>query len=360
MQMSGASTHRRAPLWSDLTLLGIVGALLISALWAGGNTVYQQFYGPSAFVVRYLDLLSDGRAADALRLPGVSIDRNTLESAGIDASASDVLLRQAALAPLEDIEVVSETTEDSLTTVTVSYSADGHTGESSFTVRQDGWVGITPNWSFAETPLSAVTLIVRGADQFRVNGFEMDRRQVSAAGADAASLDPLPLLVFTPGLYSVSVDTPISTASGVAVLADAPGTNTPVDVQTQPTQAFIAKVQERVEEFLTQCTTQQILQPTGCPFGYPVRDRLDGLPQWSIAAQPTVTVSPDGGEWSIPLTSGTAHIEADVLRIYDRSRVHISQDVPFQVTGSITILADGSASIRVGSPGEGDALDDDE
>lgn len=76
-------------------MLTVVGLLLIAALGAGGVTLYQQFYGPSAFVVRYLDLLSSGRAADALRVPGVAIDRETLDAAGIDSGAS----RRCSAAP---------------------------------------------------------------------------------------------------------------------------------------------------------------------------------------------------------------------------------------------------------------------
>ncbi len=59
-----------------------VGLMLVAALGAGGATLYQQFYGPSAFVVRYLDLLSAGRAADALRIPGVAIDRENPREGG--------------------------------------------------------------------------------------------------------------------------------------------------------------------------------------------------------------------------------------------------------------------------------------
>ena len=210
--------------------------MLVAALGAGGATLYQQFYGPSAFVVRYLDLLSEGRAADALRVPGVAIDRETLEVAGIGATASEALLRHSALAPLTDVEVLSEKQDDAgKTEVTVSFSASGHAGTTTFTVEQDGWAGVTPNWRFTTSPLAVVELTLRGADQFAVNGFEMDRRQVSAAGAQAAPLDPLPLLVFTPGLYSVTVDTAIADSDGVGVLADTPLATTPIDVQTEPT-----------------------------------------------------------------------------------------------------------------------------
>lgn len=347
-----STTPRRRRLWFDMTALAVVGVLLIAALGASALIVYKEFYGPSAFVGRYLELLSTGRAADALRLPGVSIDHSILDEAGIDEAASEALLRQAALAPLTDIEIESEETADDITSVTVSYAAGGHDGTSTFQVEQDGWVGVTPNWRFTQSPLASVALTVLGADRFAVNGFEVDRRQVSAAGADAVPDEPLPLLVFTPGLYSVTVDTAISTSPGVSFLADSPLTQTPVELQTDPTEEFISVVQTRVEEFLEECTTQQVLQPTSCPFGLEVQNRIDGPPVWSISAQPVVTVEPDGAQWMIPPTDAVAHIEVDIRSLFDGSVEHVSEDVPFQVNGTIAILPDGSASIRVGTPGE--------
>ena len=60
----------------------------------------------------------------------------------------------------------------------------------------------------------------------------------------------------------------------MAVLSDTPQANIPVNVQTEPTDEFIGVVQDRVEEFLTSCASQEVLQPTGCPFGYFVRNRI--------------------------------------------------------------------------------------
>lgn len=331
-------------------MLALVGVLLIAAIGAGISTLYTSYYGPSAFVTRYLDLLSAGRAADALHVPGVAIDSATLESAGITGAPSEALLRTAALAPLTDVQVVSEKPEGAHTSVTVSYRASGHAGETTFQVEQDGWAGITPNWRFSTSPLAVIDLTVRGADRFSVNGFEVQRGQISAAGADAAPLDPLPMLVFTPGLYAVSVDTAIAEASGTGVLADTPLATTPLDVQAAPTDDFVGVVQQRVEEFLTQCATQEVLQPTSCPFGLEVHNRLASLPQWSITVQPKVTVTPDGAQWQIPPTSAVAHVEVKIKSLFDGSIEPVSEDVPFQVDGTITILPDGSASIRVGSP----------
>ena len=346
-----STTPRRRRLWFDITALAVVGVLLVAALGASVVILYKEFYGPSAFVGRYLELLSTGRAADALQLPGVSIDHSILEDAGIDATASEALLRQVALAPLTDVEFEDEETADDITTVTVSYVAGSHPGTSTFQVEQDGWVGVTPNWRFTQSPLAAVALTVLGADRFAVNGFELDRHQVAASGAEAAAADPLPLLVFTPGLYSVTVDTAISTSPGISILADSPLTQTPVELQTVPTEEFISVVQTRVEEFLTECTAQQVLQPTACPFGLEVSNRIVEPPEWSISTQPVVTVKPDGAQWMIPPTEAVAHIEVDIRSLFDGSVEHVSEDVPFRVNGTISILPDGSASIRVGTPG---------
>jgi hypothetical protein len=148
----------------------------------------------------------------------------------------------------------------------------------------------------------------------------------------------------------VSVDTPISATPGVAVLSDSPFSNVPVEIHAAATPQFLALVQQRVEEFLTKCATQEVLQPTGCPFGYLVDDRIDSTPKWSIANQPTVAVKPDGAQWTIPPAQAVAHIEVDVQSLFDGSISHVSQDVPFLVTGTISILPDGSATIVVGGP----------
>lgn len=353
MQQVETKAPRRARLGVDLALLALVGVMLVAAIGAGGATLYQQFYGPSAFVVRYLDLLAAGRAADALRVPGVAVDRELLDAAEIDPTASEAMLRHDALAPLTDVTVESEEPVDGgATAVTVDYRASGHAGSTTFLVEQDGWAGVTPNWRFADSPLAVVELTLRGADRFAVNGFEVDRRQVSSAGMEAAPLDPLPLLVFTPGLYSVTVDTPIATAAGSGVLADTPLATTPLDIQTQPTEKFRTVVQQRVEEFLTACTAQEVLQPTACPFGLEVVNRIASPPKWSIAEQPTVALAPDGGHWRIPVVDAVAHVEVDIKSLFDGSIDHVSEDVPFQVNGTVVILPDGSASIRVGSPAD--------
>lgn len=350
-----ARPRARSSLRSDLTLLAFIGLLLFAAIGAGGMSLYQSFYSPSAFVQRYIDLLSTGRAAEALQVPGVSLDLSVLQDAGIDASASEALLRRAALAPLTDVTVSEKSEKNGVHEVVVDYRAGGVEGTSTFTVAQDGWVGVVPNWRFTESPLAEIELTVRGADKFAVNGFAVDRRQVSVDGAEAVPLDPVHLLVFTPGRYSVTVDTPIATSPGVSVLADTALARTPVDVQAEPTEKFIGVVQQQVEQFLTECAKQEVLLPTRCPFGLQLHNRLapDTTPKWSITTQPVVTLVPDGAAWALPPTDAMAHIDVEIQSLFDGTVREVSQDVPFRVNGTVTVLADGTVSIRVGSP-EGD------
>lgn len=344
------SKRSRRRLALDLALLGVVGVLLVAAVAAALGAIQQQFYSPTAFVERYVGMLADGRAAEALTVPGVAVDSAALEEAGLPTTASEALLREAALAPLSKARVVSAETDGAVTRVTVEYEAGGYPGTTTFSVERDGSIGIAPTWRFATSPLAVMNLVVRGSMVFQVNGFEVDKRQVSIDGADAEPLDPLPLLVFSPGLYSVSVDTAVSATPGVAVLSDSPFHSIPVEIQAEATGEFVAVVQEKVEQFLTACATQEVLQPTGCPFGYVVQDRIESVPRWSMSGQPTVIVEPDGAGWRIVSSEAVAHIEVDIRSLFDGSVAHVSEDVPFIVTGSITMSPDGAATIVVTGP----------
>ncbi len=284
---------------ATITGIVLVGVLLIAALGAGAASLYREFYSPRAFVQHYLELLQERRTAEALAVPGVAVDSAELQSAGLPATASEALLRPDALTSLTDAEITGESADGDETQVTVSYTAGGYAGKRPSrcsTTRTRA----CPPVAFARSPLSVMKLTVEGSMRFAVNGFEVDKRQVSVDGADVDPTAAVPLLVFSPGLYSVDVDTAISATPGVAVLADAPLAGIPVDVQAQPTDEFISVVQSRVEDFLTTCAQQKVLQPTGCPFGFTVRNRIDDAPTWSIVQQPEVTVVPDGAGGASP------------------------------------------------------------
>ncbi len=340
----------RRRLTLDLTLLALVGVLLVGAVVAGTAALYRELYSPSAFVLRYIDLLAAGRAADALAIPGVAVDSAHLAAAGLPSHSSEALLRRAALAQLTDIRLVAEVTDGERAQVTVSYRAGAHPGTTTFAVERTGRIGVAPTWRFTTSPLAVIDLTVGGSMEFEVNGFTLDKRQVSPDGVDADPLAPVSLLVFSPGIYSLSVDTAVATSPRTAVLSDSPLSQTPIELRAEATEKFRTTVQSRVEEFLTACATQEVLQPTGCPFGFAVDERVEGVPTWSITQQPTVSLEPDGAGWRFPEAPASAHIDVEVRSLFDGSLTHVSEEVPFIVTGSITVLPDGSATIAVSGP----------
>ncbi|MBO3662789.1 hypothetical protein [Microbacterium stercoris] len=349
-QPSAITTPRRAA--SDLILLGVVFVLLAAAIWAGFSALHRQFWGPSAFVERYLATLAEGDTAAAVAFPGVAVDTTDLEGAGLPDTASDALLRPAVVTwNLTDVEIVGEKTSGDVTEVTASYELDGADGETTFRVRPAGMEGLVPRWGFETSPLAEIEVAVRGSRQFSVNGFEIDQRQVSPLGPEADPLEPVSMLVLTPGVYSVSVDTSIAAAPPVTVMADAPLGSVPIELQATPTAEFADVVTQKVSDFLAQCATQKVLQPTGCPFGTPIEDRvLPDTIQWSIITPPPLTMVPDGAFWALSPSTGTAHLEADVRALSTGYIYRVSKDVPFVIDGTVEILPDGTASILVGSP----------
>ncbi len=338
----------RRSLTGDLIILSAVGLLLIAAFIAAGATLYAQFYSPSAFVVRYANLLADGNATQALAVPGVAVSSADLEAAGLPANASEDFLRSSALGDLSDIRVVSETSNGDTIAVTLAYSAGGHDASTTFSVVQDGMIGIFPRWEFAQSPIAVMDLTVNGSAEFAVNGFSVDKRQVSPDGVAADLSASIPLLVFSPGIYSVTVDTPTATSPGVAMLSDVPFTSVPVTVTATASDEFVTLVQDKVDAFLEECTLQQVLQPTACPFGFDLTDRIVTLPTWSIVQDPTVSLVADGAGWRIAEAAAMAHIELRSRSLFDGSVSDVSVDVPFVVTGTIDILPDGTASILLG------------
>ncbi|MDX2376127.1 hypothetical protein M4I32_04860 [Microbacterium sp. LRZ72] len=341
--------RRRDRRRADLAVLLVVGVLLMAAFAAGGITLYHAFYGPSAFVERYVGLLAEGRAADALEVPGVRVDSTELAAAGLPETASDALLRRDALSAMGDIEVVDEQVTDDGVAVTLSYRSGSYTGTSTYLVDRNGWAGVVPAWRFVESPLAVLDVTVNGSMSFEVNGFTLDKRQISPLGADADPLESMSMLVFSPGRYRVAVDTVISSTRGVDVLADVPLAGVGVEVNAEPTEQFVSVVQDEVDDFLDACAEQQVLQPTACPFGYVLRNRIASLPSWSIRDYPVVELVPDGADWAVPSTAGVAHLEVDELSLFDGTVRPLSEDVPFALSADVALQPDGTVSIRVSS-----------
>lgn len=307
----------------------------VLAVAAGGGAVAglnATVFGAGDFVRVYLDALARGDAESALTLPGVSA-----------GNADDALLVDDVLTGLTGIRQLSDDDlGDGHHRVTFAWSAPGGDGTTAFEVERVGTrLGLFPEWGFSASPVATVQLDMRNDPRFTANGLRHSTQQDAAGTVDYA--------VLVPGSYVFGHSSTFLRASDVTVLADEVGAvrDAVIDVQAGP--AFATALGDEVHEHLDACATQQVLFPTGCPFGQAIANRIDSDPAWSIVAYPEVDEITPGAEyatWTAGPAAGTAHLVVDVKSLFDGSVSTFDEDVPFEVTflaridGSTLVVAE--------------------
>jgi len=308
--------------WSAAFLLLFAGfAATVVALNA-------DLYSAHGFVGRYLEALQRHDAVGALELPGVRT--------GNDA-ASD-LLTDDAMGDLGDVRVVSDTAgDDGRHTVVMEYSisAPGSdastTARSEFSVARDGTrFGLFPSWRFVASPIATASVTVLHSQDFSVNGFDV----TTTAAPDA----PATYQVFAPGHYEIEHESTYLTSKAVAAEITTIGGITDVTVDVEANDAFAAEVQKHVSAYLGECTKQDVLMPTGCPFGHQLSNRVETPPVWSMVAEPAVTIVPGqvSGTWAVPKTPAVAHLVVGVRSLFDGTVSTFDEDIPFDVQYALT------------------------
>jgi hypothetical protein len=280
-------------------------------------------YSSSGFVDTYLNALARHDAASARELPGVV--------ASEDSAAN--LLVDDALGDLTEIDLIGEdVTDDGVRVLSYEYNIGGVLAQSAFRVVQTGaFLGLFPTWEFESSPLATVAVEVLHDDRFRANAVALttDDQPTESGG----------FLVFTPGLYEFDHKSTYLGADTVSVPISEPGSVTSVQVNVQANSYFTEQVDAELREFLDGCATQEVLLPTGCPFGKGFENRIDSAPAWSIATYPDVEVIPgdEVGDWLVPQTPAAAHLSVEVKSLFDGTRTQFDEDVPFTVAYAISI-----------------------
>jgi hypothetical protein len=296
----------------------LLGGFAITVVALNGS-----MYSSSGFVDSYLNALARHDADSARELPGVV--------ASEDSAAN--LLVDDALGDLSEIELIDTfVDDDGLNILTYEYNMGGTLAESTFRVVQTGaFLGLFPTWEFESSPLATVAVDVLHDDRFRVNSVDLttDDQPTESGG----------FLVFAPGLYSFDHESTYLDADEVAVPISEPGSVTSVQVNVQANSYFTQQVDDELREFLDGCATQEVLLPTGCPFGKGFENRIDTAPAWSIATYPEVEVIPgdEVGDWVVPQTPAAAHLSVEVKSLFDGTRTQFDEDVPFTVSYAISI-----------------------
>ncbi|KQX05098.1 MULTISPECIES: hypothetical protein [unclassified Leifsonia] len=329
-------------LWLTLALL------LIAALLATVGSLNRGIYSAAGFVEQYLSAIEDGDASAALSMPGVRIAPEDLASAGLPPKSADTLLRSSVLRGPSSVELVSDTNDDEgHHSVTYRVKLGGTTETMTFDVERAGsWGGVFHSWRFATSPISALTVTVLHDDTFTVNGLTLDARAHAAPDAAPSFNNSADYLVLAPALYEFSRSSLQLEAKPQDVTVTKVGTQD-VSIDVQPTQAFVDEVQAEINGFLDQCATQKVLQPTGCPFGTVIDDRVISDPVWSIVSYPEVTLTPDDTAFQMPSTQGIAHISVGVQSLYDGEESTVERDEGYSMGATVVIGPDGNLNIQL-------------
>jgi hypothetical protein len=297
----------------------------VLAIAAGGGTVVglnATVFGPGDFVRVYLDALARGDAESALALPGVDA-----------AGAEDLLLDDDVLTGLSGIRQLSDDDlGDGTHRVTFAWTAPSGAGTTAFEVERVGSrLGLFPEWGFAESPVALLTLEVQHDPRFAANGVDETTARDLAGAVEYA--------VLVPGSYVFGHDSTFLHATRVTVLADEVGAALDATLDVQAGPAFATALDDEVRKHLTSCTTQQVLFPTGCPFGKTITNRVVSDPVWTMVAFPDLEVEPGAefGTWTAGPASGTAHLVVDVKSLFDGTVSTFDEDVVFEVSYTATI-----------------------
>lgn len=321
-----SATKRLAIQW------GVVLGVLLLAFTGTVVALNSTLYSAVGFVSSYLDSLARHDLNGALAMPGVEHPPDALPD----------LLVADALGPLSSYELVAdEAVGDQHTLRFQVHFAGSIQKEIEFWVEHTGpRFGVFSGWQFSRSPIGVMEATPRNAADFEVNGVAV----TSTEGPGQSSR----FQVMTPGVYTLTHESKYLEATPTTFLAENSAWLTETFVDIQASQAFVEQVNTELAAYLDDCATQQVLLPTDCPFGKSMSNRIEGLPDWTIADYPQVSIVPSPGEagtWLVPPTTAAAHLTVDVRSLFDGSVSTFDEDVPFEVEYAITFPGDGSLLI---------------
>jgi hypothetical protein len=310
---------------------GVVFGVLLLAFAGTVITLNSTLYSAAGFVSSYLDALTRHDLHGALDMPGVEHPPDALPD----------LLVPDALGPLVGYSLVSDEGVGAEHTLVFDVQFTGDARQQvEFWVEHTGQrMGLFSGWQFSRSPIGVLEATPLHAADFDVNGVPV----TSPNGAN----QPARFQVMTPGVYTLSHESMFLRAEPATFLAASSAAATPAELDIQASPALVEQVNTELASYLDDCATQQVLQPTDCPFGQTMSNRIEGLPAWSMVQYPQVTIVPssEAGVWLVPPTPAAAHLTVEVRSLFDGSLSTFDEDVPFQVEYTITFPSDGNLLI---------------
>jgi len=289
----------------------VVTAVVIIAVWiVAVFSLNQTVFSPGGYVLAYLDALERGEFGEASARAGLTELPAVLphpESLVTDATVAATLI-------VDSDEVV----------IRVTYLLDGVASESLFSVtRLPRILGLFDRWEFREAPLGSLSATVLGAKEVVINGVTLPE-SLTEAGVD----------VLYPGSYQVSWSSGWLETETVDVAIEGPQTQS-VSLVALPTAELRQRVNEAVNTYLTVCINQAVLQPTGCPFGVTITDRVAGDVVWEITSEPRIILAlgTDEKTWEVSTEGGDVTLTVSVQSLFDGELSDYVETQQVDITG---------------------------
>lgn len=304
-------------------------------------------WGGAAAAILALGALAFGVVIVTTATPAAHVQRY------LEALARDDLVSAAQLAGLEPpiamplgddgepsiLRVINSTPEsDGTVAVVAEYGGDDDAARVTFRLEPaPPTLGVVPAWAFAQTPVATLSVAADQHDRFTMN----DRRLTAAAAGG-----PVTVTVFVPARVTARLAEPLLSAEPVTlrVTADTESPRGPavIVLAVTPSERLERTVLRQVNNLLIECTSQQVLQPTGCPFGIMIDDRVTAPPVWKLDGVPDLTIesSERPGVWRVR-GDGSVRLVVPTQKLFDGAAVVRDELVGFVFLGDLVLEPGG-------------------
>ena len=302
----------------------LVFALLLAGFGASVLALNGDVFSAHGFVRAYLEALARHDSAEALQFDGVDLPP------GVSFA---MMTDDDALGDIDDIRFISDVDDGDHHVVRFATVVAGTEQITEFEVEHTGTrFGLFSSWRFERSPVATLNVTVDHDARFTANGL------TTLSGEFG---------VLVPGVFALDHDSKYLSGEDATVSVTEVGSVVDAEVHVTPKPEFTDAANAAIAAYLDDCVTQEVLKPTGCPFGAEVINRLNNTPVWSMVEYPTAVVAPTEtpGVWTTEPTHAIAHVLAEVKSLFDGTVSSLDEDVPFSVGYRIVIAYDDTISV---------------
>lgn len=340
----------KRPVFQRPGFWGIIAAGLLVLAATVIAVLNATLYNAEAPVEDYVAALTAGDGATAMAISAGYLADDAPED--ISTVLLDGEPLAASAAPLEDAEIVAvddevpESFQDEDLTqqvVEIRYQdADDQSRATSVVVDKPGtsWL-FFDQWEMHPTPLQQIVLAPSRMPENSKADEPVAHLYEHATPLLAADGEPAVIAAFAPSIIELEYQ-------GTYLEAAEPATHAVTDLlgagatselafQVDLTSAVDEAINHQVQQQLERCTSQTVLKPAGCPFGYETTNRV--VPEtvsWSIG-MPEVQYSWDGSEPAIDRIMATAELSAQEIDIGSGQQAATDYEEVFEMSAELEL-----------------------